>query len=398
MDITKKIEYGLRFNYYVVRYAWPILRLLVKKSLSKRCSICTLSEHYVEIQDNICSICRSEKNSTTKKDTIIQDNRIIEKKLDRFLSDSQGKGRGQYDAILFFSGGKDSTYILSQLRNGYQELRILALTIDNGFRSPFGVRNAESVCRHFNVDHIEIRPYGMFNKLYKYAFQNLSHRSFYCVDFWEGELFQDIGRNIAARLKVPLLILGYTPKQIETFSPEYNEYGQYALDDFKPKTNAMFTRNKFLNIHLKDIFTSDEMENWWDSSKYGADEIPETIFPFNAWGYDKKKIEKHVSSLKIVDSANMDPILTNDLYCTLGVYLDYRIFGYCSIEPEWAKLVREGTSDRTLNRNMWELAEYISLNYQNLLLNTPEIQFILNKFGMTNEDIKHIEESSKLKK
>lgn len=399
MDMTKKIEYGLRLNYYLVKYIWPVLRVLVRRHLSKRCSLCTLSEKYVEIHDNVCAVCRKEQEASAavSAKAIRKDIKREKSALDRFLREARGKGKGQYDALVFFSGGKDSTYLLYRLRKEYKGLRILAFTVDNGFRSPFGSRNAEKVCRYFNVDHMEVRPYRIFNRLYRYGFQHLSGRSFYCIDFWEGELFQDIGRTIAVQHDIPLLILGYTAKQIGMFPPEYNQYGQYSAAGFKTEKKNRFTRKRFLDIDLAKVFTPDEMKYWWDGLKYPNEKIPTVIFPFNVWEYNKKEIANQVAQLKIVDDDNMDPMLTNDLYCTLGVYLDYRIFGYCSIEPEWAQLVREGVEDRVQNRNLWEFVEYVSLRHKNLILGSPEVSFILEKFGMTGDDILEIERSHRLR-
>jgi len=390
MDQMKMLEWGMKINYYLVKYIWPICRILVKKKLSKRCSVCTLNENYVNIQDSVCDICREEKSkepSEIAKD--VQGSEQAKKELDELLSNAQGKGGGLYDAIFFFSGGKDSTYILNKLRMDYKGLRILAITIDNGFRSPVGKQNAEEVCLHFDTDHMEIRPYKMYKKLYKYGFENFSNRSFYCIDFWGGEFFTDIGRNLAVQFDVPLLILGYTPEQIKIIR-KWDEYELYAGNDFKFKDNQKFMREKFVNVMLEDIFTPDEMRYWWDGSKCPEDKIPTVIFPFQAWGYNKAEIQKQISKLGIVKKKNMDAMLTNDVYCTLGVFSDYKIFGYCSVEPEWANLVRKGKEDKNQNRNLWECVEYLSLIHENFLLNSPPIQICLNKFGMTKKELNKI--------
>jgi len=385
-------------RYYLYR-SWPIYRMLVKHKLSKRCAICALNENCVTIHDSICEICRNERMSTTPaaelshKPTAIQ-----EQELDELLTQAQGKGRGLYDAIVLFSGGKDSTYILNRLKMCYQQLRLVALTVDNGFRSPIGKQNAEKVCEHLDIDHLEVRPYQIFKKLYKYGFENFSHFGFIATDVWEGELFQDIGRNLAAQMDIPLLVLGYTPEQATFLPKEFDEYHLYGSKEFKFKENQKFTRKKFLEVNLKDIFTPEEMNYWWDGSKWSNDKIPTLILPFQAWGYHKTEMVNEIVSLlhDILDDKSMNPMLTNDLYVILGLFLDYQIFGYSPrFELESARYVRTGKDEVKQNRNLWESAEYHFLKPKKSVLDSPDIQLCLTKLGLTKSALDDIIKKSK---
>jgi hypothetical protein len=391
----------MKMNYYLYRYLWPIYRILVKHKLSKRCAICALNENCVRIHDSVCEICREEHTSKLATQAAeFNNNPVAEKELDKLLTEAQGKGRGLYDAMFLFSGGKDSTYILNRLKTRYKPLRLVALTVDNGFRSPIGKQNAERICEHLDVDHLEIRPYQIFKKLYKYGFENFSHHGFVCTDFWEGELFQDIGRNLAAQLDIPLLILGYTPEQVEeAFLPkEFDEYHLYGSEDFQFKDNQKFTRTKFLGVNLTDIFTPEEMNYWWDASKWSVEKIPTLILPFQAWGYHKTEVVNEVVSLlhHILDEKSMNPMLTNDLYSGLGLFLDYKIFGYSPMfEQEFARYVRTGKEDIKQNRNLWESAEYLFLRHEKSVLDSPDIQFCLTKLGLTKPALDTLIKKSK---
>jgi len=390
----------MKMRYYLYRF-WPISRILVKHKLSKRCAICSLNENCVTIHDSVCEICRKEHTSKLPTQAAeFSNNPAAEKELDELLTEAQGKGRGLYDAMFLFSGGKDSTYILNRLKKHYKQLRIVALTVDNGFRSPIGKQNAEKICEHLDVDHMEIRPYQIFKKLYKYGFENFSHHGFVCTDFWEGELFQDIGRNLAAQLDIPLLILGYTPEQVEeAFLPkEFDEYHLYGSEDFKFKDNQKFTRKKFMGVNLTEIFTPEEMNYWWDASKWSVEKIPTLILPFQAWGYHKTEIVNELVSLlhHILDEKNLNPMLTNDLYSGLGLFLDYKIFGYSPMfEQEFARYVRTGKEDIKQSRNLWESAEYLFLRHEKSVLDSPDIQFCLTKLGLTKPALDSIIKKSK---
>jgi hypothetical protein len=386
----------MKMNYYLYRYLWPIYRVLVKHKLSKRCAICGLNENCVKISDSVCEICRQEHSSKLATQAAeLSKNSAAEKELDELLTEAQGKGRGLYDAMFLFSGGKDSTYILNRLKTRYKQLRLVALTVDNGFRSPIGKQNAERVCEHLEVDHLEIRPYQVFKKLYKYGFENFSHHGFVCTDFWEGELFQDIGRNLAAQMDIPLLILGYTPEQLEdAFLPkEFDEYHLYGSEYFKFKNNQKFTRTKFLDVNLTEIFTPEEMNYWWDASKWSVERIPTLILPFQAWGYHKTEVVNEVVSLlhQILDEKSLNPMLTNDLYGGLGFFLDYKIFGYSPMfEQEFARYVRTGKEKVKPNRNLWESAEYLFLKHEKSVLDSPDMQFCLTKLGFTKQALDNI--------
>ncbi|NVO12242.1 MAG: 7-cyano-7-deazaguanine synthase [Bacteroidales bacterium] len=378
---VKKLKKELQRDYLLLVYLWPLLRKLVKNKLTKRCTVCTLNEKYTVIgDDGICNICRKE-----------QQNPVIlksEDNVDQLFMDAQGKGKGLYDALVFFSGGKDSTYLLTTLQKKYKKLRILAFTIDNGFRSPFGEENVKEICKHFGIEHLEIRPFNMFKKLYRYGFENFSHKGFYATDIWEGELFMDIGRNIAAQMQIPLTVLGYTPQQLSIIEPGYDEYKLYNSSQAIYKENQKFTRETFLGHRLDSIFTPDEMKYWWDFTRYSESELPIMVLPFNAWGYNKDEIQKEVSQMSFLTKVN--PMFTNDLYCQLGIYLDYKILGYCSFEPEWAAYVREMKADNVYNRNTWEIMEYGSLYSENQILNSINMKMVLDQLGMTKKDVSEI--------
>jgi len=95
----------------------------------KRCKNCVLPETFPGIKFNnegICNFCLNFKGETdlqTKKHEYRQKFEELKKKY---------KGKQSYDALMSYSGGKDSTYVLSLLRESYG-LNVLAVTFDNGF-------------------------------------------------------------------------------------------------------------------------------------------------------------------------------------------------------------------------------------------------------------------------
>ena len=62
---------------------------------------------------------------------------------------------GEYDVIVMYTGGKDSTYTLYKLVMEYN-LKVLAITWDNGFFDEDVISNIKRVVTKLNVDHIFI--------------------------------------------------------------------------------------------------------------------------------------------------------------------------------------------------------------------------------------------------
>lgn len=62
------------------------------------------------------------------------------------------KGKSDYDCVVLFTGGKDSTFTLQKLVREYG-CKVLAVTWDNGFFSKEVKKNIENVTRSLNVEH-----------------------------------------------------------------------------------------------------------------------------------------------------------------------------------------------------------------------------------------------------
>lgn len=123
-----------------------------------RCTKCILSSAFPKIQfdeDGVCNFCRNEIYYTTENKSIID----AREKVNALLN--KHKGTGQYDAIMCYSGGKDSTYTLKLAVQKYR-LKVLALTVDNGFLSPVAFDNINQTVDALGVDLVTIRPSSKF--------------------------------------------------------------------------------------------------------------------------------------------------------------------------------------------------------------------------------------------
>ena len=368
---------------------WRVYRKTVKHKLANRCDNCGISERIVALDNGLCEICQAYIQSDSvvsvkeKEEKYIAENKAISEKISRYI----GKGRYQYDALLYFSGGKDSIYLLMQLLEKYKGLRILAFTVDNGFRSAVAKENTQKICEYFQVDHVEVSAYKVFKKLYRYGFTELSHKGFMFNDLLEGELFQDIGRHFAASQGIPLLMLGYTDKQINNIVDCFSSFESvYPKNFFLSQQEHHFTRRLADDICLDNIFDEDEMLYWWDSKRYAEECLPAMIYPLCVWDYDREEVINTIKKLNIIDS--LLETETNDEYLWLGIYIDYRIFGYTHYEKESSQLVREGKAKFNEIRDAFEMMEYLSLYKSSTVL--KQFSTVLKKLNLTNEDVECI--------
>lgn len=116
-----------------------------------RCMRCLLTTGYPDVQfdeDGVCSICREfdEYNSSAEKYF-----RPFED-FEKLVNPAKAKRQSEYDCLLLYSGGKDSSYVLYRLVD--MGLKVLAFTFDNGFISAAAFRNIERQTSKLNVDCI----------------------------------------------------------------------------------------------------------------------------------------------------------------------------------------------------------------------------------------------------
>jgi len=126
-----------------------ILRFNDFKQEKHFCTHCLLDSTSTLIDaDGICDICHLYENNVGKLNQIFGNL----DGLNSILKSSNTPQRSEYDCILLYSGGKDSTYVLIKLvEMGY---RVLAYTFDNGYLSEQAIENISTVTKAMNVDSV----------------------------------------------------------------------------------------------------------------------------------------------------------------------------------------------------------------------------------------------------
>lgn len=115
----------------------------------RRCTKCVLPETFpfIEFDDNgVCNYCNNHKSSKATSSLEVF-NKIIE---------PYRKSNGQYDCIVPFSGGRDSTYALHLVKKELG-LNPIAFTYDWGMATDLAYGNMTKVCNKLGVKNIIIK-------------------------------------------------------------------------------------------------------------------------------------------------------------------------------------------------------------------------------------------------
>ncbi len=198
------------------------------------CSKCVLPETHETIQfgaDGVCNVC---KNIEQKQ------NIDWEKKhrdLAAIIRDYRGKH--DYDCIVPFSGGKDSTWTLYYLIKEFN-LKVLVVRFDHGFLRPKLNQYADQSLRQLGADVLHFTP--NWKTVRKLMLQSLLEKGDFCWHCHTGIFSYPMW--VALQQKVPLIIWGEP-------SAEYTAY--YSYDNDEEVDEKRFNRYINLGINAEDM-------------------------------------------------------------------------------------------------------------------------------------------------
>lgn len=201
----------------------------------KRCAKCVMPETWESInfdENGVCNICRNSKIKKEKIDWPAKEREFIEL-LKRM------KGSGQYDCIIPFSGGKDSTFTVYKLVKEYQ-VKPLVVSFDHGFYRPKTLENRARTIKKLGVDILTFRPNWHIVK--KLMLETLKRKGDFCWHCHTGIFAYPM--QIAVKFQVPLIIWGEP-------SSEYT--GFYSYDEDEEVDERRFNRYVNLGINAEDM-------------------------------------------------------------------------------------------------------------------------------------------------
>lgn len=340
------------FLQFAMNHFSPATSSTLAADLQKRCRICLLNESASTLLDGLCAPCREQKSQFTPE--IDEDQRReMCRELDELIMAAAGTGTEGYDALLMYSGGKDSAYLLDELRRRFPGLRLLALMVESGFASEVALENIRYTFTRVDVSNAVVTPHvSLFSDLFRHCLVNFERRGGYeTIDRADGDLLFDVGKNFAARLGIPLVIAGLSRAQCEDI---------LMLDSYEiPRARLEEKRVDIAGFSLTDIYAAPDYRYWWDGTNPPRNLIPRVIFPFFAWDYDEQRVRDTVAERGLLPQTQVDPIVTNHKLIPVILALDYLRLGYCTFEPEFSKMVRRGAATRATWLPVFQALEYL---------------------------------------
>lgn len=305
------------------------------------CKQCILPETFpgIKFDDRgICNFCHRGKKSLQKAPEKKAEYR---RKLDRLIGEVKGKAP-VYDAVVAYSGGKDSSYTLKILREEY-DLRLLALTFDNHFVSPAAWKNIDKITNVLKADLISFKPYWPAVKEMFCCTANddifpkatLLRASAVCTACIG--MVKSLVLKTSLEMSIPLVGFGWSP-------------GQAPIQSAIMKTNPALVRQN--QGALKQAFPDTIIENlrgyFIPETYYEAykDRFPHNIHPLAFFDYEEDTIKDELEGLGWVMPSDTD---TNSTNCLLNAFANQCHIQRHHFHPyvwEIANMVRQGVVSR----------------------------------------------------
>jgi len=328
----------------------------------------------VEIgSDGICNHCKEpDKYFVVPISPELKEQK--RKEMEKILKKIKAKHRNrEYDCVVGFSGGKDSTYLLYILAVKYG-LNVLAVSVNSGYMNKVALNNIKQTIKNLGVEHIFIKPpIEVFTKLYRWHIINYDSNDLpmmkkicdNCTDLIDSLVIKE-----AARRGIPYVFIGLSP----------DENARHFFEIPKEKLN-----HSLLPEHWKsDFYSNEDRKWWWDPNEFGSKKKPRLLFPLHIWPYNEKKVIATVERAGLVRRGKADPLKTNCiLIWAIGMY-DIIRFGHHMYRLQIAKLIRQGVGDREHWLEVFNRLEPLVANGE---FNTQQIDRFFKQIGITRDEL-----------
>ncbi|HEY0281062.1 MAG TPA: hypothetical protein VGC27_00360 [Rhizomicrobium sp.] len=303
----------------------------------RRCTRCVLPDSFPGISfnnDGVCSYCTTfdAQASPRAAPGPLHDTVLL------LMEASKGQAK-RYDAVVAFSGGKDSTFLLQVLKARFG-LRLLAVTFDNGFLSKACTSNMRNVLTALDIDHLII-AYRRDHMNAAFTASALSRvYPDHLAMFGSGVCISCIRMVLTAVLRtaiekrIPMVMLGNSPGQILRSASEI-----LYRDNTIP-----FAVRKALFAKLAER-TGDWVYHYvmLDADEYKTTPFPYIVNPLPVLGYDEAEIYRTIAGLGWSKPADVDPNSTNCRLNAFGTIQHKNIYGFHPYDYEMSQLVRLGS-------------------------------------------------------
>ena len=227
--------------------------------LCTKCVIPHTSESVTFDGGGVCSVCHQIEY---KKKDINWDVRARD--LDALIE--RHRGKYDYDCIVPFSGGKDSTFTLWYLVT-QKKMKCLVVSFDHGFYRPRHLENRRRTLKMLGQDFIQFTPDWKLVRMF--MFESLRRRGDFCWHCHTGIFSYPM--RIAVKFQIPLLIWGEPTGEYASF---------YSYDEVEEVNEERF--NRFVNLGI----TAEDMKGMLDDAVSDYKPDPRSFLPYT---YPSKK-------------------------------------------------------------------------------------------------------------
>jgi hypothetical protein len=252
-----------------------------------KCARCLLPGQFrfIEFDDaGVCNYCHAHQ--AVIDDTSDPQTRM---RLGAMISARCPAQDGDYDCLVAYSGGKDSTYVLKLMSQDYR-LRTLALTVDTGFLPEAAKRNVALGVSTLGVDHVWVRADARVHDLYRFALQKASpHGAEYDVCGYCGEILRRVLAETAIAKRIPLIVAGYD---------------QFQLVDWDIYSMPKLGRDACWKEDLREQGVFGDLFQVSNFDPRGF--VPAEMFPFMYVPYDKGRLIKTSLDAGIIQETSVD--------------------------------------------------------------------------------------------
>ena len=205
----------------------------------KKCGTCLLPETYETlILDQDGKSCNMCKTSEFKQNNVNWDER--KKMLDQVIEKYRGKY--DYDCIIPFSGGKDSTFTLNYLIKEYK-IKPLVVRFNHGFMRPKHEKKVTHILKKLGVDFIDFTP--NWNIVKKLMWESFMRKTDFCWHCHTGIYSYPL--QVAIKYNIPLILWG------EPLA-EMSAYYTYEDDLIEWEDEEKFNMLRNLGITADDMW------------------------------------------------------------------------------------------------------------------------------------------------
>jgi amino acid adenylation domain-containing protein len=326
------------------------------------CISCGLPSNYPNVsfsQDGRCSICQDFERYADKVNTYFGS--LTD--LDKVFSRSKLDNRKQYDCLMLYSGGKDSTYALCKLVKDFN-LRVLVFSFDNGYISDQAKLNIKHVCNELQVELILQTADGM-REIFKESLEKFSNVCQGCF-----KTIYTLGIKIAYQKGIDHIVTGLSRGQL--FETRLHEL--YRANIFEPAAIDKYVLKARKEYHSLE----DKVFHNLKTGIFKNTNVLEKIEFIDFYRYSDVKlddmyryIKEHVSWVRPNDTGRS----TNCMINNVGIFVHKKEKGYHNYALPYSWDVRLG--HKTREEALAELTDDI---------NAATVQDIVSHLGYRMKD------------